>query len=335
MTNENTNRRKITNNERAFIIRKYYNNTNIKQISEELEMNRNTVTSIIRLFEKTGRIEMKSTRSPRRKLLNDEAILFIRNEVDREVSLTLKALKTKVYEQLNISCSTTTIENALKKLHYTFKRVELVPERRNIENNINIREIYCDHYLRLDDSKVVFLDEFGVSCSTRQKFGRSLVGTTPRKQIRAIRSKSFSVCAAVCKKKILAYEVRESAYNRGNFISYLLHLLNILHEERMVGVTIIMDNCSIHKGDEIRDIIQNQGHELLFLPAYSPQLNPIEETFSKWKSLIKDTNSNTREELINAIMNSMSRIREDDCISYFNHVRDFAVRGVRGRILIK
>lgn len=321
--------RRITNCERTLIIRKYENNISIKQISEELEINRNTVTSIIRLYQKTGRIETKSIRPPRKKLLNSEMRTFIREEVDRDVSLTLQAIKVKVHTHFNISCSTTTIENALKDLHYTLKRVVLVPERRNIEGNINTREAYCERYLRMDDSNIVFIDEFGVSCSTRQKFGRSIIGTMGRKQVRAIRSKNFSVCAAICKRMILLHDTRESAYSRESFITFLSNLLNKIRMEQMVHVTIIMDNCSIHKGEAIRELIQSQGHVLFFIPPYSPQLNPIEETFSKWKSLIKDSNANTRGDLINAISSGMSRITEEDCIDFFNHVRDFAVKGLR------
>lgn len=329
MSIEDTSAKKIPNNTRSLIIKKYENGKSISEISKELEINRNTITSIIRLFQNTGRVEVRVKRVPRRKKLSEEAKNFIRTEVDNDVSLTLKVIKQKLSESLNISCSVTTVENALKELHYSFKRVELVPVARNSENNVNSREIYCERFLRLDESNVVFIDEFGVSCSTRQKYGRSLVGTSPRKQVRAIRSKNFSVCAAICKKKILFYDVKESAYNREGFIQFLNNLFSVFGEEEMGPMTIIMDNCSIHKGDAVEEVIRNQGHTLMFLPAYSPQLNPIEEAFSKWKCLIKNSNSNSREELLNAIMISMANITEDDCIGFFNHVRCFAVRGLR------
>ena len=59
------------------------------------------------------------------------------------------------------------------------------------------------------------------------------------------------------------------------------------------NTTMGRDNCSIHKGNALQMSISNTEHELIFLPPYSPQLNPIEEMFSKWKCLIKKCNSNT------------------------------------------
>jgi len=90
-----------------------------------------------------------------------------------------------------------------------------------------------------------------------------------------------------------------------------------------------MDNCSIHRGSDVRNLIESKGHNLLFLRPYSPQLNPIEELFSKWKGLIKSGNPNTKDDLLALIKCSMTKITSQDCCSCFNHVREFAVKGVR------
>jgi transposase len=76
---------------------------------------------------------------------------------------------------------------------------------------------------------------------------------------------------------------------------------------------IIMDNASIHKSIDARNLIDKNGFELVFLPAYLPQLNPIEVVFSKLKYNIKTMNVNNNEELNNAIQQSASLITRDDC----------------------
>ena len=66
-----------------------------------------------------------------------------------------------------------------------------------------------------------------------------------------------------------------------------------------------------------------------FLPAYSPQLNPIEEAFSKWKHIIKGRNSRTINELLDNINSASLEISSNDCKAFFSHVRCFALQGVK------
>jgi transposase len=90
-----------------------------------------------------------------------------------------------------------------------------------------------------------------------------------------------------------------------------------------------MHNASIHKSNDSRNLINENGFELVFLPAYSPQLNPIEELFSKWKSNIKSMNAKTNEELNIAIHRSASSISQEDCENFYSHVRKFILKGIR------
>ena len=90
-----------------------------------------------------------------------------------------------------------------------------------------------------------------------------------------------------------------------------------------------MDNCFIHKGIDVRNLIESKRHNLLFLLPYNPQLNPIEELFSNWKGQIKSGNPNTKDDLLALIKCSMTKITSQDCCGYFNYVREFEVKGVR------
>ena len=63
----------------------------------------------------------------------------------------------------------------------------------------------------------------------------------------------------------------------------------------------IMDNLSAHKGERIRELIELRGCELVYLPPYSPDLNPIEEAFSKMKGLLRKAQARSREALLEAI----------------------------------
>jgi transposase len=80
-----------------------------------------------------------------------------------------------------------------------------------------------------------------------------------------------------------------------------------------------MDNLSAHKGERVRELIEGRGCELLYLPSYSPDLNPIEEAFSKIKSLLRKCEARTREVLVEAIGAAISAVTVEDARGFFEH----------------
>ena len=85
--------------------------------------------------------------------------------------------------------------------------------------------MYGDFILSQDENKIIFLHEIGINCSMRTSYGRSPIGMTPRKTIRAIRSKNYSTCAAINKTGVLMSETVDGAYNGLRFASFVVSLL--------------------------------------------------------------------------------------------------------------
>ena len=85
------------------------------------------------------------------------------------------------------------------------------------------------------------------------------------------------------------------------------------------GQVVVMDNLSAHKGSKIRELIEGSGFELLFLPPYSPDLNPIEEAFAKVKALLRRAGSRTRETLVEAMGWALEAVTARDARGYFEH----------------
>jgi transposase len=80
-----------------------------------------------------------------------------------------------------------------------------------------------------------------------------------------------------------------------------------------------IDNFGAHKDEEIRELIEAQGCEVLFLPPYSPDLNPIEEAFSKMKSLLRRAGSRMREGLVEATGWAIRAVTAEDAGGFFTH----------------
>jgi transposase len=85
------------------------------------------------------------------------------------------------------------------------------------------------------------------------------------------------------------------------------------------GQIVVMDNLGAHRPRRIRELIEQQGCELLYLPAYSPDYNPIEEAFSKIKNLLRKAAARTKEALIEAIGQALSAVTVEDALGYFEH----------------
>ena len=85
------------------------------------------------------------------------------------------------------------------------------------------------------------------------------------------------------------------------------------------GQIVVMDNLTAHKGDRIRELIESAGCELLYLPPYSPDLNPIEEAFSKIKGLLRKAGARSREALIEALGRALEAITSQDARGFFEH----------------
>lgn len=82
---------------------------------------------------------------------------------------------------------------------------------------------------------------------------------------------------------------------------------------------VVVDNLAAHKGEEVRELVEARGCELLFLPPYSPDYSPIEEAFSKIKALLRKAEARTREALIEAMGRAISAVTARDARGFFEH----------------
>ena len=85
------------------------------------------------------------------------------------------------------------------------------------------------------------------------------------------------------------------------------------------GQIVVMDNLSAHKGERVRELIERRGCEVLYLPSYSPDLNPIEEAFAKIKGVLRKAEARNREALIEAIGRAISAVTTQDVRGFFEH----------------
>ncbi len=108
----------------------------------------------------------------------------------------------------------------------------------------------------------------------------------------------------------------EGATDAAAFETYIEHFLAPTLKE---GQVVVMDNLQVHKSKRVRELIEDVGAEVLFLPPYSPDFSPIEETFSKVKGIVRRIGARTREALLEATSEALDAVSRRDARGWFKH----------------
>jgi transposase len=166
----------------------------------------------------------------------------------------------------------------------------------------------------LDTNKVYFIDETWASTAMTRPRGRCVKGERLHVGVPHGHWKTTTLVCAIGINGMVAPMVFDGPINREVFLAYVEQFLAPVLKP---GDIVIMDNLPAHKGDAIRNAIAAAGAHLRFLPPYSPDLNPIENAFSKLKAALKKIAARTIGHLWNAIAAVLPTITANDCRNFF------------------
>lgn len=158
---------------------------------------------------------------------------------------------------------------------YSKKKQKIYRERDESQ-----RKIFADKINGIPEDQLVFLDESGIDTFLYREYGRAKRGEKIMAEVAGKKFERQSIVAAQCGKNILAPLGYHGTCDAKLFNFWLEKMLV---PDLKPGQTVIMDNASIHKTNTTRSIIEQAGCKLLFLPPYSPDLNPIEHLWANTK----------------------------------------------------
>ena len=168
----------------------------------------------------------------------------------------------------------------------------------------------------LDPDRLVFIDETWVKTNMTRPRGRSLRGTRLVAKTPHGHWKTTTFLAALRTCGLTSPLVVDGALNGDVFLAYVRQqLVPALH----AGDLVIMDNLSSHKKAGVREAIEAAGARLLYLPPYSPDFNPIEQAFSKFKWLVKSAAQRTVTGLWTRCGQLLDAFPESECRNYFRN----------------
>ena len=115
-------------------------------------------------------------------------------------------------------------------------------------------------------------------------------------------------------------------------MDFIRQLCDYFDTNEMTDVYLVMDNVRFHK-TQVRDLIEERGHHPLYLPPYSPFLDPIENLFSQWKGMIRRREPNNETELYAAVHSTSEQITAEHCLNYVRNMEKYISKSLTREVI--
>lgn len=196
------------------------------------------------------------------------------------------------------------------------KKKTLIASEQDRPDVVEKRSQWLATQFQIDPSHVVFIDETWAKTNMTRRYGRSKLGTRMVQKTPCGRWQTTTFLGALRATGFVAPLTIDGGVNGPLFLAWVQqHLAPTLSP----GDIVVMDNLSSHKVKGVREAIEAVGAELRYLPPYSPDLNPIELAFSKFKKLLRDGAERTVDKLWTLCGQILDEFTETECRNYFKH----------------
>ncbi|MBV5262409.1 IS630 family transposase [Synechococcus moorigangaii CMS01] len=287
-----------------------------RQIAQQFRVAYSFVRKLTKQYRETGDIQPKQRLKQIPTKLNETQLITLQQLLKQHNDATLAELCDLLEEAVGVRISVTTMFRMLQKLKITFKKKTLHPDEKETERVQQQRYEFWQLVREILVKDLIFIDESGVDLALTRLRGRAPKGKRAHGKRPSKRGKRVSMISAISLEKVLT-NVNLLGSSDGLTFEAFIH--RQLVPQLWQGACVIMDNCSIHKGKTIRDCIEAVGARLIFLPPYSPDFSPIENCFSKVKSILRSWGARTYPELAQGIEAAFSQVSSQDLQNWFTH----------------
>ena len=195
------------------------------------------------------------------------------------------------------------------------------------ERNEEKRNAFRERLRGVDPERLLFVDESSTNIAMVARYGRAPKGERAHGKAPRNWGKNVTLISSIT---LEGMGPSMSIQGSSDTESFSLYMREVLAPSLKSGQIVLMDNLSVHRGAWVRDLIEEKGCRLWLLPSYSPDMNPIEEAFSKVKNLIRKAKARTLEALFAATAEALGEVSEEDARAFFE---DSGYRILRGHPL--
>ena len=287
--------------------------------------------------------------------LTEEHSRFLVEYIDEHPAAVLSDIKHHLCEAfpgLTISISALH-RHLVQNCKVTLKKLEKLTAARNSDRVVALRKEKVEEWKAtpsLDFCKnCVFIDEAGFNLHTQRNHGRSRRGTPAKGTIPTAKGVTITILGAISDAGVIDISLRKpqavstskkrkvdgKAVDAVNgrigtrteqFLAYVSNVMDVLDKNNMQGYYLVMDNAPIHTPAKVRDLVESRHYKCLYLPPYSPFLNPIEEFWSKVKAGVRRNALTADDPLSERIYESVQRVTRVDCQAWIRHAVSYFPR---------
>lgn len=241
-----------------------------------------------------------------------EAVLTL---LAHQPDLTLEEIRSELGARHGVSVSLGTVWRFLKAQNLTLKKSLHAAEQQR-DDVVEARRAFIRRQPALDPERLVFLDETWASTNMTRRHGRCARGLRLLAPVPHGHWKTTTLIAGLRTTGIVAPYVLDGPINATVFRAYVEQ---VLAPTLANGDILILDNLSSHKVAGVREAVEARGAQVLYLPPYSPDLNPIEQAFAKLKTLLRKAQERTRDGLWAAIGRIIELYKTSECWNLFRN----------------
>ncbi len=295
----------------------------ITAIANHFNMNMKTLAHWLKFYEKSNKIPAKMGGRAKLNQKHKDFITQLLDNKDKPVS-SYKVIKSSLENKFNLKMSIGAVLKTMKSLGYTKKKAKMIPMDRNSERVINLRKkIVMQMISKWSCKKIpIFIDETGFQNSMLQEY-YSKKGEPVYKKGGVVKTTVITVILAITNDTLIGYQCFKREITASDFHAFLTEFLKNNQDiyDHLDDYVFVMDNSPIHKHSDHMQF--RESLQIIYLPPYSPFLNPIEELFSQWKRIFREKPCKGLKEVLNSIHSSLMEIDYSLIPKVYSHSLSF------------
>jgi transposase len=289
-----------------------------RQLAVRFSVNVSTITRLLKLRSQTGAVDPRPHAGGTEPALDQKRLERLRKLVEQTPDATLEQHR----QSLGISGSIMIVWRGLEKLGITRKKKTLHATEQDRPEVQEERRWFSEDAEPIEPKRFVFVDETGVTTAMTPAYGRAPSGE--RVDASAPASwESVTVIAAMGLDGIRAPFASPGGTDAATFQAYVER---VLVPALRKGDVVVFDNLAAHLRPEVTEAIERVGASVLPLPPYSPDFNPIEEMFSKFKEALRRLGARAKDHLYEAIGEALRGVTLADILGWFRQAGSCAMQ---------
>lgn len=282
------------------------------EVARTFDVSRSSVKRYVKMDLQTGSLEPSKPPGSSLKI-EDPAQKLLEADLEERPAATLAQRCSYLMEITGIGVAISTVWRTLKQLNYSHKKRSVEASERSEFDRAAWKVLVAD---QIDADRFVFVDEMGSNTSLYPLCAWSPTGQRAPCSVPRNRGKNTTLVASMSIEGMGPALAMEGSTDSEVFETYIEQFLVPSLEP---GQVVAMDNLNVHKSERVRELIEAADCKLLYLPTYSPDLNPIEQAFAKVKAILRKAEIRLRQMLTEALGMAISEVTASDAHGFFDH----------------